>query len=146
MAIKKTRQRVREKSLNSGEQITKQSFAKQTNINNIMAKYQKTGHIPQVTAQPAYGDTAAAGDYLTAMNVVVKAQQQFDSLPAAVRKEFGHDPSQFLDFMSKSENTEKMIEMGLATRQEAAPETLNVEAVEAETIQPAPETTTEPAQ
>lgn len=147
MSVKKTRTRVRQKSINTGEVITKQDLAETTNINKIMAKYQKTGHIPQVTAQPLYGDVASGIDYSQAMNVVAKAQQQFMSMPAQVRDKFNNDPVEFLNFMNNPENKEEIITLGLGKREEVAPETIvtmddvnQTETVAAET------TATEPAQ
>lgn len=117
MAIKKTRQRVREKTVNNEESLTIQSEREKTNINKIMAKYQQTGHIPQVVAKPIYADlTVTAQSFQEAMNVVQNANMHFEMLPALIRKQFDNDPVQFLQFVQNPENKEKCQEMGLFER------------------------------
>lgn len=116
MTVKKSRTRERQKSLNSGELVTKQSEVARTNINSIMAKYQKTGHIPQVTATPMYGDVSQAPAYQAACEIVAKAKQQFDALPAQIRDYFKNDPANMLEFVNNPDNKDKMIELGLAKK------------------------------
>jgi len=94
---------------------TKQSFAEESNINLIMKKYEKTGmldHLNQHNGE--YGDFIAAPDYHSAMNAIRIAGETFMSIPATVRAKFDNDPARFLAFVQDPENTEKMIEMGLA--------------------------------
>lgn len=98
----------------SGKSITKQAFKEECNINNIMAKFQKTGIITHVqNHSPQYGDFTG-GDYTEAMNVITKANSMFQELPSSIRKEFENDPAKFLDFVSDEKNIERMVELGLA--------------------------------
>jgi len=94
---------------------TKQSFAKEANINYIMERYTRTGQLPTlIKKEPAYGDFSKSIDYQESLNIVTKAQTQFDALPSTTRKFFNHDPSRMLEFCSDPQNTNQMIKLGLA--------------------------------
>lgn len=104
----------------------KQSMKKDCDINNILRKYKKTGHLPELIKRNAqYGDFSQIEDYQTSLNTVKKAQEQFDSLSAEVRKKFENDPAKMLDFVSNPENIEEMYNLGLAVK----PEEINEEPV-----------------
>lgn len=114
--------------------LTKQSFAKEADINNIMSKYEKTGIVEHVMSSPGqFGDFSEPLDYQEALNKINAAQSLFDALPAQVRQKFENDPALFLEFAQNPENYDKLVSMGLAV----APET-------PETASQAPETTNPP--
>lgn len=92
---------------------TKQSFAQESEINNIMAKYEKTGLIDHVKNHGGYADMPAGLEYQDALQLTIDAQIAFDELPANVRREFGNDPFEFLAFVENPENIERMAELGL---------------------------------
>ncbi len=101
--------------LEPGPGRTKQSFSEESNINLIMAKYEKTGmldHFNQHEGQ--YGNFIAAPDYHTSMNLIREAGEMFMEIPATIRAKFGNDPAQFLAFVQDPDNEDKMVEMGLA--------------------------------
>lgn len=99
-----------------GEKIlTKQSFANETEINNIMARYVKTGLLDHLnTYQGDYGDFIPFADYHTSMNRIRDAGAAFMTLPAATRAKFANDPATFLEFVQDPENYDEMVKMGLA--------------------------------
>lgn len=98
---------------------TKQSFAKECDINHIMSRYEKTGLIAHVNrVQGQYGDFAGPPDYQEAMNMVVRAGDMFMSLPAKVRARFGNDPGEFLAFVTDAANAEEVVKLGLAVVRE----------------------------
>jgi len=100
-----------------GETRTKQSFKAECDINNLLKKYQKTGMIDHVNKyEGEYVDLSNPVDYQTALNVLIAAQARFDSLPSSVRKRFGNDPGEFVQFVSDPNNKEALYELGLATR------------------------------
>lgn len=82
------------------------SMAKECNVNEIIRKYKKTGQVPHpfdpsgVGATPIYGDFSSGADFNAIQNTVVAVRSAFDSLPAAIRARFGHDPAQLLDFFA----------------------------------------------
>lgn len=96
-----------------GISMTEQSHKKETDINNIMSKYQKTGVLTFVNSQqPIYAEMAST-DLQTAMNTVINAQDMFDNMPAEIRKEFDNDPVKFLQQMDNPEYQERARELGL---------------------------------
>lgn len=95
--------------------LTKQSFRDEANINNIMARYEQTGIVDNITtATPHYGDFSDVTSYQDALNKINAAQALFDALPAQVRQKFENDPTLFLEFAQNPENYETMVAMGLA--------------------------------
>lgn len=82
-----------------GESLTKQAFKEQCDINNILAKYQKTGVLDHIAMyEPHYGEMSGE-TYKEQLDQVTFAQTMFNDLPSAAREYFEHDPSKFLDFM-----------------------------------------------
>ncbi len=98
----------------TGPSLTKQSFTKECDINNIMRKYQKTGAIEHVNKnQGSYG-YATAHSFQEALEIVEKGEKMFKELPSSIRTKFENDPAQFLDFVQDPANIEEMQELGLA--------------------------------
>lgn len=94
--------------------LTKQAELAATDINNIMAQYEKTGILVHTNKhQGTYTDLLDATTYHESMNAVVEAQAAFNSLPANIRSRFGNDPGAFLDFVSDKNNIPEMRKMGL---------------------------------
>lgn len=102
------------------EGLTHQEMKEECDINNIMAKFEKTGmleHRNQFAGQ--YGDfTNAPGDYQESLNAVLDAEEMFSTIPAKTRARFGNDPGAFLDFVSDPGNADEMVKMGLATKRQ----------------------------
>ena len=104
-----------------GEDMCKQSFAAECDINNIMAQYQRTGTLEFTNAHsPQYGD-ATGVDFQTAMNIVITAENMFAEMPAHLRKKFDNDPSIFMDFIDNPENRTEAIAMGLLRVADSVP-------------------------
>ena len=98
-----------------GESRTKQSFADQCEINNIINKFQATGAITHANKhQLHYGETDGT-TFHEAMNIVCEAQEAFSELPSSLRSRFGNDPAAYLDFVSNEENKPEMAKLGLLT-------------------------------
>lgn len=101
----------------SGVTMTKQSMARDCDINNIMQKYQKTGLLNHVNEHEGnYGNFIGCEDYHTSQNLLLEAEKLFDSIPSSIRKKFENSPYEFLQFTQNPENSEQMIELGLAKR------------------------------
>lgn len=105
------RKRVQE--FNDEPPRTKQSFKKECDINNIMAKFQKTGAITHVRDHGANYGFATSTDFHQAMNTVAKANEMFDALPSTIRSRFNGDPGAFLDFVQDPENEDEMRKLKL---------------------------------
>lgn len=99
----------------------KQSFADECDINQILAKYKKTGVIDHVSKNAQYVDCPTGLDFHDAQNLILQAQSTFDELPAHVRKEFNNDPTRFLTFVENPDNLKRMAELGILTEPEIVP-------------------------
>lgn len=99
-----------------GESRTRQEFAAECDINNIMARYDATGVISHIDQrQPMYLDlTAIPTDLAGTLAMLDGATESFMTLPASVRREFDNDPVRFVEFAANEANVEKMREWGLA--------------------------------
>lgn len=100
-------ERVREK-IQTGPGRTKQSFREECDVNNVVAKYKRTGQLPAlVKSNPAYGDFASVPSFQEALETVRKAESTFAALPAAVRQECFNDPATFLQRVRDPEWAQK---------------------------------------
>lgn len=90
-----------------------QSHKDRCDINIIMSKYRQTGVVPLAQKTALYGDFTNATDFHTAVNKVQAAHQAFERMPAAVKKRFGQDPGQMIDFLADPANIEEAVELGL---------------------------------
>lgn len=94
--------------------LTDQSFAKQCDINVIMAQYAKTGMLPQQTHTiPRYIDNTLIPNLEEAFSVVNAAVDMFYDLPPTIRKLMDNDPSQLEAFISNPSNRQLLIDEGL---------------------------------
>ncbi len=120
-----------------GKSRTRQSEAKATNINTIVAQYDKTGLLPQIGREALYADVSEAPDYRTALDLIRNADELFMTIPAGVRRRFDNDPAVFLDWTSQPENRDEMIEMGLIEKPVTPAVTPVVEPVVEPVVDPA---------
>lgn len=92
---------------------TKQEFKAESDINTIMARYNRTGELPQINlVAPQYLDVTGM-DFHAHMNAVREAQNLFDDLPSQIRNRFANDPGAFIDFCSDPDNRLELSKMGL---------------------------------
>ena len=97
---------------------TKQSFKKKSNINNIIAKYNRTGILattPGVTPTraPVFGDFTNAGTYMDQMIKITKFNEEFMALPSTLRNKFQNNPALLIDFLANPDNAVEAMELGL---------------------------------
>lgn len=100
--------------------LTDQSQYKDTDINNIVRRYQTTGLLDSPGAVPfetlQYGDATLLPDYQTALDLVNNVQEEFSSLPSEVREKFGHDPMQLLDALQDPSKQQMLQDIGLLSK------------------------------
>ena len=101
--------------------LTVQDEKDETDINYIVNKY-ADGQKGIMTldlgdsSQYAYlqfGDATLPGDYSTALELVSGVREEFYSLPAYIRAEFGHDPMNFINRLNDPATLEYLREQGL---------------------------------
>lgn len=94
--------------------LAQQSMADDTDINVLLERFKITGQLPGNMVPPSYGDFTGLTDYRSAMDAVLRAQDEFMKLPAAIRQRFANDPQQFLEFAENPDNLPELRKMGLA--------------------------------
>ena len=99
------------------EKRTKSEFADECDINKIMARYRRTGELPESAriAAARFGDFASLPSFMEMQDKILAANELFAPLPAAVRKQFGNDPVEFVDAASTPEGREILVKFGLGS-------------------------------
>lgn len=102
------------------ETLAQQHFKDECDINSIMRRYQKTGFLVDpltpVTTLPQFGDFSTEYDFHAAQTLIAHATQEFDELPAWLRKRFSNNPSELLAFLENESNREEAIKLGLISQ------------------------------
>lgn len=98
-----------------GVSCTLQEFKNECDINHILYMYKVKGVAPPISpVAPTYEDvTGCASDYMTAMQIVMEADEQFNALPSQVRKEVGNTPLGMLQWLQDPKNQQRGVELGL---------------------------------
>lgn len=112
--------------------MTKQEFARECDINNVIKAFKTHGmftHVNAKAAQGAYQDLPDSVDFQESLHTIMVAEQAFMSLPAKVRDRFGQDPAQFLAFMQDPANLKEARELGLVHPEPTPPTPLEVRVV-----------------
>lgn len=112
--LTKTRERKRLQLHFPDDGRTQQHFKEETDINNIMAKFAKTGLVDHVNnIQGAYGDFSTVQDYQLHLDQVMAADAAFMALPSGIRRRFDNDPAHLLAFLQDPRNRDEAIALGL---------------------------------
>lgn len=90
------------------------SQALETDINEIMRRFGKTGMLPQGVARPILQDFTEITDFRSAMDTILMAKHSFMQMPAEVRDRFGNSPEAFVNFCSDDANIDEMRKLGIA--------------------------------
>ena len=95
--------------------LTQQQFKEESDINTIVDRFMKTGHLPDPVSMPQYVDYEGVFDFQSAMNVVRQADENFMRMDAKVRARFHNSPQEFLEFFADPANADEAVRLGLAT-------------------------------
>lgn len=93
--------------------LTQQNAKDECDINIIVAKAKQGADLSQQMRTPMFGDFTNLPSYRESLLLVNKARDAFMALDAEVRKRFGNDPAQLLDFVADSKNRDEAIKLGL---------------------------------
>jgi hypothetical protein len=96
------------------ESLTLQSEKEDADINVIVKRFGVTGRLPEALGEGLFGDFTEVHDFRSAQDALISARQAFMDVPADVRARFGHDPAQFVDFVTNEKNIDELRAMGLA--------------------------------
>lgn len=118
--------------------LTRQEFAAECDINNLMAHFEKTGIFPNHlnNGEPRYLDVSDVPDLQQAHAILNDATAAFMSLPAIVRRDFDNDPLKFIAFAENPENIDKMREWKLAPPAPIEPPPAKVEITNVDALKP----------
>ena len=102
---------------------TRQEFKDDQDVNNIVSRFRSGGNVMHMQeGVPFYGDFTQASDYHSAVDAVMRADEKFMSLPAAVRAYVDNDPGQFLTALEDEATKEEMVKLGLQIESDVASE------------------------
>lgn len=114
---------------------TKQSFANESDINSIMAKFHRTGVLVDPgkisTRKAFFGDVSGVVDFQTLQDTVLAANENFRNLPSEIRTRFGNNPGKLISFLEDADNLDEAVELGIV---DAPPEPV----VDPPVVPPAP--------
>lgn len=98
--------------------MTVQSEKDNCDINVIMNRYATCGTpLPiRQDIEPVYADVAELGDYMENFQRCKQAEEMFNALPSALRKELDNNPANLLPFIQDESNKERCYEYGLLNR------------------------------
>lgn len=94
---------------------TKSEFKDDTDINQIVAKYRRTGILPVSAHASAarYGDFSQIPDYAEMLLRVHAAEDLFNALPSIIRKKFDNNPQEFIKAVQSGSENELVERLGL---------------------------------
>lgn len=100
--------------------MTKQSFGEETDINSIVARFQKGQDISASVRERVakYGDFSNVPSYQTALDFIVRSTGMFMSLDATVRERFFNDPGRMIAFLQDAKNYDEAVKLGLVVPRE----------------------------
>lgn len=110
---------------------TQQNQRDDADINTIVKRFGLNGTLPQNIRTPLNADFEDVFDYQSAMNVIIEGDRAFAAMPADVRKRFGNDPAEFMNFISDEKNVDEAVKLGLRVRR---PEPLPEKPVEVRVV------------
>lgn len=103
------------------ERMTKDSFADEADINNLVERFGLGAPLPVGHEAPTYLDYGEVFDYHSAMNAVAKGNEAFMLMPANVRYRFQNDPGKFVEFCSQEGNRAEAEKLGLVVPRDPGP-------------------------
>lgn len=99
--------------------MTIQSEKDNCDINVIMNRYATCGTpLPYRTdgVEPVYADVSELGDYMENFQRCKQAEEMFNALPSALRKELDNNPANLISFIQDKKNESRCIEYGLINK------------------------------
>lgn len=92
---------------------TQQQFKDSCDINIIMSKVQAGQELPEPSAFMSYEDVSNVPDLMTSKNLIIKAMNNFLTMPIEVRKRYEHNPELFINALVDPEEKEFLTKHGI---------------------------------
>lgn len=103
--------------------LTDQSYKKTSDINNIVAQYQKTGLLQEPNkAFAKYVDNTLAIPLEQAYALINEATALFHQLPSSIRKQMDNDPRNLEQFIQDPDNHDQLLKHGILIPKQKADE------------------------
>ncbi len=100
-----------------GKGRTKQEFTALVDINNIVARYRRTGQLDHINENtPQFGDVSNLPNFQNALQIVINAKTHFASLPSKIRTRFDNNAERMLEFLDNPENREEAEKLGMVKK------------------------------
>lgn len=100
-------------TINNEGSLTRQEFAADADINTIVERMSLGYQMPVNTTPPMQGDFTGLPDYGGAVQMIRKAQEIFNNLPAKIRERFQNDPEKYINFFHDENNRLEAEKLGL---------------------------------
>lgn len=112
-------------TINKDPSMTDEQFQKDTDVNNIIRKYVKTGQVSHIAKNPGqYADVSELPDLHDGLLKIKQAKLAFEQLPQKVR-EVAKSPMGLVKYLSDPKNDEQAVKLGLKTMPKKADSGLN---------------------
>lgn len=90
--------------------MTDQQWKDDCDVNHIMARYVKTGHLTHLQSKPGmYADLSKITDLVGAYEDIAQAEEAFKALPSRLRNKFDNDPVKLVEYLQDPKNLEEAI-------------------------------------
>lgn len=103
--------------LSTKPSLTQQHFKDESDINMIIARYNRTGVLvdPSVprSGSALFGDFSEIKDFQSAQNAICAAAEAFGELDSKIRRRFNNDPGQLISFLDDPANYDEGVKLGL---------------------------------
>lgn len=106
-------------TVNTDVTLAQQQYKDQVDVNNIMKGYD---YRTLPNPQGIYADLTQVGDYQKALDLVLKAEDAFNSLDAKIRQRFENNPQNLLQFLNDPTNKNEAIQLGLIPKPAEIPQ------------------------
>lgn len=107
--------------VNTEPSLTQQHFKDESDINKIIARYNRTGvlvdpSIPR-SGEALFGDFSQVRDFSEAQNYICMAKEAFMELDSSIRRRFNNDPAELIAFMNDPNNIEEGRRLGIYAKE-----------------------------
>ena len=127
-----------------GELITRQEFAEECDINNMIADFKQTGmfkHVNKHAERGIYANLPDVHDYQEALIQASRADAAFAALPSKIRQKWDNDPRKLLRALADPDQRQELEDMGILEKRELAEQS---PPQAARAAQPAPQPASKP--
>ncbi len=109
------------KAEQGGPSEVREAFKDEADINNIVARYQKTGQMPLNADEARFGDVSDFRDYKAALDFVREARDNLRDMPEEARGQYQADPDGFIEALEEATTRDDLVALGIVVDPEEKP-------------------------